>query len=61
MRHEYYFHTDKENPVIIDAGANIGDSMIYFKYLYPQATIYSFEPDVATFAYLSSILYLFIL
>lgn len=28
---EYAFQTDKENPLIIDCGSNIGMSVIYFK------------------------------
>jgi FkbM family methyltransferase len=48
-RNEYYFKTAKKNPVIIDCGANIGFSIIYFKWLYPKSTIYGFEPDKKTF------------
>lgn len=49
IQNEYYFKSTKTNPVIIDAWANIWDSMLYFKYLYPQSIVYSFEPDIATF------------
>jgi len=48
-RNEYYFKTKNKNPVIIDCGANIGVSIIYFKWLYPNSTIYGFEPDKRTF------------
>ena len=46
---EYYFETDKANPVIIDCGANIGLTTLYFKELYPAATIYAFEANPFTF------------
>lgn len=40
----YYFETENLNPVIIDAGAHIGMSTIYFKKIYPFAEIISVEP-----------------
>lgn len=49
----YKFLTDKEKPVIIDCGANIGMSVIYFKQLYPNAKIVAFEPDAKIFEYLN--------
>lgn len=45
----YKFHTDSPYPYIIDAGANIGLSVIYFKQLFPQAEIVAFEPDEKVF------------
>jgi len=48
-RNEYYFKAKNRNPVIIDCGANIGFSIIFFKWLYPNSTIYGFEPDKRTF------------
>ena len=45
----YAFKSDKESPLIIDCGANMGTSVIYFKTLYPSASIIAFEPDVAIF------------
>ncbi|MCA9369028.1 MAG: FkbM family methyltransferase [Pseudomonadales bacterium] len=42
---EYYFETDNPNPVIIDAGAHIGLTTLYFKSLYPHATIIALEPN----------------
>lgn len=45
----YYFETENKKPTIIDCGANIGIATMYFKYLYPNATITSFEPDRETF------------
>lgn len=49
LKNEYYFDTPKKNPLIIDCGANIGMSVLYFKWLYPRATVYAFEPDPETF------------
>lgn len=45
----YKFTTDKENPYIIDCGANMGLSILYFKKLYPKSRIICFEPDENTF------------
>jgi FkbM family methyltransferase len=41
----YRFDTTHTNPVIIDCGANIGISSLYFKTIYPNATLIAFEPD----------------
>jgi FkbM family methyltransferase len=41
--------TATEEPYIIDCGANIGLSIIYFKQLYPNAEIVGFEPDDKVF------------
>jgi FkbM family methyltransferase len=35
----------KKKPVIIDCGANIGLSVLYFKMIFPQASIIAFEAD----------------
>lgn len=43
----YRFSSLKTNPLIIDCGANIGLSCIYFKKLYPEATLIAFEADPA--------------
>lgn len=42
---QYYFHTDKESPLIIDGGSNFGLSIFFFKYVYPKAKIIAFEPE----------------
>lgn len=42
------------NPVIIDCGANIGLSLIYFKRLFPSAELTAFEPDKIIFSNLQS-------
>ena len=49
----YYFETDQEQPIIIDAGAHIGLSSLYFKWLYPHCRIIAFEPNPRLFATLS--------
>jgi len=37
---------DKENPVFIDVGANMGQSIDLFLNSYPHSKIYSFEPTI---------------
>jgi FkbM family methyltransferase len=48
----YKFSSETTAPRIIDCGANIGLSAIYFKYLFPHAKITAFEPDPRIFKYL---------
>ncbi|WP_338793197.1 FkbM family methyltransferase [Bernardetia sp. MNP-M8] len=45
----YKFETQKVEPYIIDCGANIGLSLVYFNQLYPNAKIIAFEPDPKLF------------
>jgi len=45
----YKFNTRNSTPYIIDCGANIGLSIIYFKRLFPDAIIVGFEPDEKIF------------
>ncbi len=45
----YKFEANTQEPYIIDCGANIGLSIIYFKQLYPNAKIVGFEPDDRVF------------
>lgn len=45
----YRFSSRDEQPYILDCGANIGLSLVYFKQLYPRSTIVAFEPDKAIF------------
>lgn len=40
----YYLELDKDNPVIVDAGAHIGMATVYFKMLFPESRILAFEP-----------------
>jgi FkbM family methyltransferase len=39
------FECDKDDPVILDCGANIGISAIHYKRIFPKARVTSFEPD----------------
>ncbi len=48
----YGFESQRTDPRILDCGSNIGMSVIYFKDLYPAATILALEPDPAIFPYL---------
>lgn len=45
----YRFKTQNQKPLIIDGGANIGLSILYFKQLYPDSHIVAFEPDIKVF------------
>ena len=45
----------KNNPIIFDIGAHEGQSILFFSKLFPDAFIYSFEPDPDTFKILSNI------
>src|SRR5436190_6322828 len=45
ISNDYYFKSSPRQPVIIDCGANIGMSVLYFKKLYPQSKIIAFEAN----------------
>lgn len=49
---EYYFESDKPDLKILDCGANIGMSVLYFKTIYPKSEIIAFEPNPYAFALL---------
>lgn len=49
IENEYFFKSKSRKPFIVDLGSNIGLSIIYFKTLYPQSTILSFEADPTTY------------
>ncbi|MFN4315821.1 MAG: FkbM family methyltransferase [Chitinophagaceae bacterium] len=46
----YRFRPSTPNPRILDCGAHIGMSILFFKHNYPGAVITAFEPDSANFA-----------
>lgn len=48
----YKLYSDRSSPKIIDCGGNIGMSVLYFKWLYPDAEIIVFEPHPNTFSLL---------
>ncbi len=45
VNHIYRFKNTTIAPIIIDCGANMGTSVLYFKKYYPQSQIHCFEPD----------------
>ncbi len=45
----YKFVSETNQPFIVEGGANIGLSIIYYKKLYPQAEVFAFEPDPNVF------------
>jgi FkbM family methyltransferase len=49
VREIYRFEAASANPLIIDCGANIGLSILYFKKIYPAARVIGFEPDPHNF------------
>jgi FkbM family methyltransferase len=51
---DYNFKTDNPSPVIVDCGANVGMASLFFKWIYPNAKIYAFEPQPKTFGYLKN-------
>ena len=50
----YLFKAASDTPRIIDAGANIGLSVLYFKHLYPKCRLTAYEPDPEIFALLEA-------
>lgn len=54
----YRFAAPGDSPVIVDCGANIGISMLYFKKIYPKAIITGFEADKSIFKFLEKNLHL---
>lgn len=49
----YAFDLPFSPKVIVDAGANIGTTSIYFTHKYPEAKIIAIEPEVSNFAMLA--------
>src|SRR5260370_5415872 len=45
----YRFRPSSPNPLIVDAGSNIGLSVIYFKLTYPGSRVIAFEADAKIF------------
>ncbi|MEN9521618.1 MAG: hypothetical protein RLZZ381_4206 [Cyanobacteriota bacterium] len=54
LKQIYKFKADHTSPKILDLGANIGLSIIFFQELYPNAEIIALEADPQIFRYLQS-------
>lgn len=50
----YYFETQVDSPIILDIGAHIGLSTLYFKKLYPRAKVFAIEPNPQVFELLKT-------
>jgi FkbM family methyltransferase len=48
----YHFESASLAPTVLDCGGNIGMSVLFYKLMYPQARITTFEPDPSVFGYL---------
>lgn len=48
------FNAATDEPVVIDCGANVGISALYFRSLHPRCRLTCFEPDAAVFACLKA-------
>lgn len=49
LNEEYFFQATSQQPKIIDCGANIGASVLFFKKLYPLSKIIAVEPNPVIF------------
>jgi len=45
LENTYRFCSSNPSPTILDCGANIGMSIIYFKKMFPTSKVIAFEPD----------------
>ena len=50
----YNFRTTRDRPLIIDCGANMGLSLLFFTRQFPDATIEAFEPDISVLGVLET-------
>lgn len=48
----YEFKTNNPKPIILDCGANMGISVLYFSKQFPKAQILAFEPDETVLPFL---------
>lgn len=48
----YQFNTNSKTPLIIDCGANMGLSLLFFNNFYPNSHILAFEPDKTVLSFL---------
>jgi len=49
LERSYQFNIKAEPRVIIDCGANIGLSTVFFKHRYPKAKVIAIEPEISNF------------
>ena len=49
---EYSFRNSSDSPFIVDCGAHIGASVLFFKSAFPHSSILAFEPNSNLFGYL---------
>jgi FkbM family methyltransferase len=49
LAESYHFESSNPNPTIIDCGANVGFSTLYFKSIYPNSKVICFEASKETF------------
>ena len=54
LKKTYYFNTSTSSPIIFDCGANVGLATVYFKSIYPDSKVVTFEANEKTFNILSS-------
>lgn len=59
MDGEYAFRSDSGTPRIVDAGANIGLSVLYFKQQHPNSSVIAFEADPHVYAVLQENMHTF--
>jgi FkbM family methyltransferase len=52
IKEVYRIDLQKEDPQIIDCGSNMGLPILYYKLIYPAASILAFEPDPQIFSLL---------
>lgn len=52
IKQVYRFETSAARPFIVDCGANIGMSVLYFKQLYPHSEVWAYEANPEAFALL---------
>lgn len=50
VRKTYSFQSTRQDPLIVDCGANIGLTILFYKSIYPDATIIAYEADPNIFA-----------
>lgn len=53
-RQIFKFNAKTSTPTIIDCGANVGLSILYFKFIFPDSHIIAFEPDKDIFTVLKN-------